>query len=220
MQLLMVEDDRMLGAAMTRALQQAGYVVDWVTAAEDGFALASAQPFDALILDLGLAADDGVDLLRRVRSREIAVPVIVVTAQDRLKRKVEALDAGADDYLVKPVDLDELLARIRVQVRRRDGRNTNVIMVGEVQVDLSARTVLLGDAPVALTAKEFRVLAELIRRVGRFVSKAELEAQLYDDASRVESNTVEVAIYALRRKLGAELIITARGLGYMIARSG
>lgn len=220
MRLLIVEDDKMLGASMAHAMERSGYVVNWVTEAEDGAASAQSQAYDAIILDLGLPNADGVDLLRKLRARGDATPVVIVTAQDMLARKVEALDAGADDYVVKPFDLDELLARVRVQVRRKDGRSSNVIEAGDVKVDLSARVVTKADAPVQLTAKEFKVLAELLRRMGRFVSKSELEAEIYDGESGAESNTVEVTIYALRRKLGADLILTARGMGYMIGRGG
>lgn len=216
MRLLIVEDDVMLGATMSGALKQAGYAVEHVTSAEDGDALLSTDAFDAVVLDLALPGMGGLDLVRRLRQRHDATPILIVTAQDRLERKIEGLDVGADDYLVKPFDLDELLARIRVQVRRKDGRNNNVVEVGEVSIDLAARQVTRGGALVALTAKEFRVLAELARRGRRFVTKDELEAELYDDASQVESNTVEVAIYGLRRKLGSDFILTARGLGYMI----
>lgn len=219
MRLLLIEDDIMLGDLMARAITGAGYLVDWVKTAEDGLASAKSQSYDAVLLDLGLPSSDGVTLLHRIRQDGSDVPVLIVTAEDRLDRKVSGFDAGADDYIVKPFDLDELLARIRVHIRRRDGRRSDVVQIGKISVDLAARQVLSESTPVALTLKEFTVLAELVRRRGRFVSKSELEAELYDDAATVESNTVEVAIYALRRKLGADFIITARGLGYMIGGS-
>lgn len=220
MRLLIVEDDRMLGDLMARAMGAAGYRTDWVTSVDEALAAADAQTYDAILLDLGLPMGDGMQVVRQVRQRKNDTPILVVTAQDRLDRKLEGLDLGADDYIVKPFDLDELLARIRVHVRRRDGRNTDTVEIGPVSVDLAARNVTLNDTPVVLTLKEFTVLRELVRRRGRFVSKAELESELYDDAASVESNTVEVAIYALRRKLGANLILTARGLGYMIRGPG
>lgn len=216
MRLLIIEDDPMLGDLMARAIGGAGYRVDWVLTAEDGLASIATQAYDAIILDLGLPAADGMDIVRQIRQRRDNTPVLIVTAQDGVERKIEGLDLGADDYLVKPFDLDELLARIRVHIRRRDGRETNTTQIGNVAIDLAARQVTRGSSSVALTLKEFKILAELVRRRGRFVSKAELEAELYDDAATIESNTVEVAIYSLRRKLGAELILTARGLGYMI----
>jgi DNA-binding response OmpR family regulator len=216
MRLLIIEDDTMLGDLMARAIGSAGYEVDWVRNAEDGVSSAASQAYDAILLDLGLPSADGMAVLRQIRLCGNDTPVLIVTAQDGLDRKLNGLDGGADDYLVKPFDLDELLARIRVHIRRREGRHSDIIQIGKVSVDLIARQVLNDSTPVALTLKEFRVLAELVRRRGRFVSKNDLEAELYDDASTVESNTVEVAIYALRRKLGADLIITARGLGYMI----
>ena len=216
MRLLIIEDDPMLGDLMARAIGGAGYRVDWVLTAEDGLASITTQAYDAIILDLGLPSADGMDIVRQIRQRRDNTPVLIVTAQDGVERKIEGLDLGADDYLVKPFDLDELLARIRVHIRRRDGRETNTTQIGDVAIDLAARQVTRSNSAVALTLKEFKILAELVRRRGRFVSKAELEAELYDDAANIESNTVEVAIYSLRRKLGAELILTARGLGYMI----
>jgi len=218
MRLLVIEDDRMLGDLMVRAMANAGYQVDLAISAEEGLEAAAAQSYDAVVVDLGLPAADGMEFIRRIRQRKDATPVLIVTAQDALERKVEGLTIGADDYVVKPFDLGELLARLRVHIRRREGRNTDMVEIGELSVDLTARRVLRGEAPVQLTLKEFKVLSELVRRRGRFVSKSDLEAELYDDASTVESNTVEVAIYALRRKLGSNVILTARGLGYMIPR--
>jgi len=219
MRLLIVEDDEMLGSALQRTLARAGYAVDWFVRGDDGLAATEAQAYDTVVLDLNLPALDGIGVLKSMRARHDTTPVIVLTARDGRTQKVEGLDAGADDYMVKPFDLDELLARIRAQVRRRDGRASHVLTVGAITLDLAARTVTKDDQPVALTAKELKVLAELMRRPGRFVSKPELEAALYDDAASVESNTVEVAIYALRRKLDPGLIATVRGLGYMIARA-
>jgi DNA-binding response OmpR family regulator len=219
MRLLIVEDDEMLGSALQRTLARAGYAVDWFVRGDDGLAATEAQTYDTVVLDLGLPVLDGIGVLRSMRARHDSTPVIVLTARDAPAQKVEGLDAGADDYMVKPFDLEELLARVRAQVRRRDGRTSHILAAGSVRLDLSARTATKDDAPVTLTAKELKVLAELMRRPGRFVSKAELEAVLYDDAATVESNTVEVAVYALRRKLGSELIVTVRGLGYMIGRT-
>jgi DNA-binding response OmpR family regulator len=147
------------------------------------------------------------------------MPIIIVTAQDRAEQKVEGLDAGADDYVVKPFDLEELLARIRARIRSREGRTSDQLSAHGVVLDLAARTVSKAGEPVSLTAKEFKVLAVLMRRQGQFVSKTDLESTLYDADADVESNTIETAIYALRRKLGPELILTARGLGYTIPRT-
>lgn len=216
MRLLIVEDDQMLGASLRRALSQAGYTVDLMVTGDDGLIAALDGGYDTIVLDLGLPVLDGVGLLKALRAQRNATPVIVLTARDARDQKVAGLDAGADDYMVKPFDLDELLARIRAQIRRRDVRGSDVLRIGALTLDLTARSVLKEGRAVALTAKEFKVLVELARRMGRFVSKAELENALYDDAANIESNTVEVAIYALRRKLGPGLIMTVRGLGYIV----
>jgi two-component system OmpR family response regulator/two-component system response regulator QseB len=218
MRLLLVEDDPMLGAAIERGLRKGGFAVDWAETAEAALAAARAQGYDAILLDLALPDGGGLDVLRSLRSARDMTPVIIITASGHLERKVEGLDAGADDYVVKPFDLDELVARIRANVRRHELRPSDVLSVGEVTVDLAARLVRKGDEPANVTAKEFRVLSALLRRAGQFVSKNELESALYDDASDVESNTIEVTIYGLRKKLGSSFIVTARGLGYMVPK--
>jgi len=218
MRLLLVEDDKALGETLRLALQRAGYVVDWTGDARAAVAGALSQEYAAVLLDLSLGGLDGGSALRALRAARNDTPVIIMTALDDRLRKLRELDAGADDYLVKPFDLDELLARLRVHVRRRDGRTSDVLQAGPVRLDLAARTASRDGEPVSLTAREFRVLAALMRRTGAFVSKSELDAALYDDAAEVESNTIEVAVCALRRKFGAPFIITARGLGYMVPR--
>jgi DNA-binding response OmpR family regulator len=218
MRLLIAEDDPMLGAGLKRALERAGYAADWAKSGEEAIAAALAESYALILLDLGLPETSGLEVLREIRGRRQTMPIIIVTAQDRAEQKVEGLDAGADDYVVKPFDLDELLARIRAQVRSHDRRGSDRLTAHEVTLDLAARTVSRGGEPVALTAKEFKVLAVLMRRTGQFVSKAELETALYDADTEVESNTIETAVYALRRKLGSELILTARGLGYTIPK--
>lgn len=218
MRLLLVEDDPMLGAAMKHGLEKADYTVDWAHDAEEALAALSAQTYSVALLDLSLPGLGGIEALRQLRARQDATPVIIVSARGRGDQKVEGLDGGADDYLVKPFDLDELLARIRAQIRRREGRLHDVLQAQDVTLDIGARLVRRGETPVQMTAKELRVLSALMRRAGRFVSKDELEHALYDDAAQVESNTIEVAIYALRKKLGATFIVTARGLGYMVGK--
>ncbi|MCI3135170.1 response regulator transcription factor [Phenylobacterium aquaticum] len=218
MRLLLAEDDEMLGAGLKRTLQRVGYTVDWAMDGEEAIAAAKAQDYALILLDLGLPRVDGMEALHAIRAQKDLTPIIILTARDRPEQKVGGLDGGADDYVVKPFDLEELLARIRAQIRHRERRASDVLATHGVQIDLAARTATLHDQPVALTAKEFKVLAVLMRRMGQFVSKDELEAALYDAAAEVESNTIEVAIYGLRRKLGAELIVTARGLGYMAPR--
>lgn len=216
--LLLVEDDVSLGRALKGALEAAGHAVDWVQRGEDALLSIRSESYGVFLLDLGLPDLSGLEVLRAFRLENHLVPVIVITAQDLTSQRIAGLDAGADDYLVKPVDIDELAARVRAQLRRRDGRGSDIVVAQDVTLDLSGRTVTLREQPVALTAKEFRLVALLMRRVGRFVSKTELETMLYDHDQYVESNTVEVAISALRRKLGREFIITARGLGYMVAK--
>lgn len=218
MRLLIAEDDPMLGSGLRRALQRAGYTVDLATTGEETLAAVRAQNYALVLLDLGLPTVSGLDALKDIRARRDATPVIIVTARDRPEQKVEGLDAGADDYVVKPFDLDELLARIRAQIRRGEKRTSDALSAHGVSVDLAARTVSSEGRTVAVTAKEFKVLAALMRRMGQFVSKEELEGALYDDTAEVESNTIEVAVYGLRRKLGAGLIVTARGLGYTIPK--
>jgi DNA-binding response OmpR family regulator len=219
MRLLVVEDDPMLGAGLTQALQQSGYAVDLARNGEEAVAAAAAQNYALILLDLGLPGMDGMAVLRAIRGRHDATPIIILTAKDRPAQKVAGLDRGADDYLAKPFDLEELLARIRARIRSRDGRVSDNLVAGDVRLDLSARVVTRRGAVVAVTAREFKVLAELMRRAGGFVRKDELETALYDSASEVESNTIEVAVYGLRRKLGVDLILTARGLGYTIPAS-
>jgi two-component system OmpR family response regulator/two-component system response regulator QseB len=218
MRILLVEDDTMLGADMKRALEQAGYAVDWAQAGDEAVAALTAHDYAAALLDLSLPELDGIDALKAVRGHRNRTPIIIVTARDGSKQRVEGLDAGADDYVTKPFDLDELLARIRSTIRRGEGRANDVLAAQSVRYDLTNRTVTKDDAPISLTAKELKVLAKLMNNAGRFVSKSDLENALYTGEDDVESNTIEVTIYALRRKLGARFIVTARGLGYMIAK--
>lgn len=208
----------MLGAGLGRALRRAGYTVDLATTGEEAIAAVEAERYALALLDIGLPDGDGLEVLRFLRRRRDGTPVILLTARDRLDQKVAGLDAGADDYVVKPFDLGELMARIRAHIRRAEQRTSDVLTAKGVSVDIAARTVRLDGEAVAITAKEFKVLVALLRRAGAFVSKSELEDLLYEDAANVESNTIETAIYSLRRKLGADLIVTARGLGYTIAR--
>jgi DNA-binding response OmpR family regulator len=217
MRLLVVEDDPMLGDGLRRAFGGAGYTVDLMQSGEDALAAASVEHYDLMVLDLGLPDLDGMSVLRALRDRRDPTPVIILTANHRPDQKVEGLDAGADDYIAKPFDLEELLARVRANIRGRDRRTNDQLVAGDVQVDLAGRLVLKGGESVAVTKKEYGVLVALMRRMGQFVSKQELEAAIYDGQSGVESNTIETAVYALRRKLGAGLILTARGLGYTIA---
>ena len=219
MKLLLVEDDLQLGHAVRDALAQIGHVVDWVRRGDDAVAAVGTGDYAVLLLDLNLPELSGLEVLRCIRARRGAyLPVIVITARDRQSHRIEGLDAGADDYLVKPFDLGELAARIRAQVRRQDSRASDTIVHRDVELDLAGQTVRYRDRPIALTAREFKVLALLMRRIGRFVPKADVEEAIYDNAVEIESNTVEVAISAIRRKIARDVIVTARGLGYSVPR--
>ena len=216
MRLLLVEDDAMIGASVQSGLRQDGYTVDWV---RDGAAadLAVANGvYELILLDLGLPRKSGLDLLAGLRKRGITMPVLVITARDSVADRVKGLDAGADDYLVKPFDLDELSARIRALLRRQAGRASPLIEHGALSLNPATHEVMLNDAPVNLSAREFALLHALLEQPGVPLSRAKLEERLYGWNEEVESNTVEVYIHALRRKLGAEWIRNVRGVGYLV----
>lgn len=219
MRILLVEDDPLLGDGLRSGLAQAGFTVDWVTdgaAAEAALSTLSTDEFALVVLDLGLPRLSGMELLRRLRRRDAALPVLILTARDTLADKIGGLDSGADDYLVKPVDLDELAARIRALIRRSHGRAVPLIRHGALVLDPAARNVSLAGAPVELSPREFAVLQALLENAGRVLTRAQLEQALYGWGEGVESNAVEVHIHHLRRKLGADLIKTLRGIGYVI----
>ena len=216
MRLLLVEDDPMIGASVQRGLRQDGHTVDWV---RDGAAaeLAVANGVhEMILLDLGLPRKSGLDLLASLRRRGAATPVLVITARDSVADRVKGLDAGADDYLVKPFDLDELSARIRALTRRQGGRASPVIEVGSLALDPAKHVVTLGGAPIALSKREFSLLHALMKQPGVPLSRAQIEESLYGWDEEIESNAVEVYIHSLRRKLGAERIRNVRGVGYMV----
>ena len=228
MRLLLVEDDRMIGESLRGALRLEGHAVDWVRDAAAAQATLATERFDLVLLDLGLppgpmpatraAPRDGLDVLRGLRARRDATPVIVLTARDARGDKVAGLDAGADDYLVKPFELDELHARIRAVTRRHSGRAEPVLAHAGVTLDPATRQVTKDGVPVLLSAREFAVLEALLARPGALLSRAQLEDRLYGWGEEIESNAVEVHIHALRRKLGQEFIKNIRGVGYMVPR--
>ena len=221
MRILVVEDDPMIGKTLVTALQQDGYTVDWVKDGQAGkIALdTAAGAYSLVLLDLGLPRKSGLDLLREVRRAGNKVRVLIVTARDAVADRVAGLDAGADDYLVKPFSLDELAARMRALLRRDVAREDNVLRNGELALDPVAHTLTRGGALIDVSAREFALLAALLERPGTALSKAQLEERLYGWGEEVESNAVEVHVHNLRKKLGADAIRTIRGVGYVIARA-
>lgn len=220
MRLLIVEDDPLLGDGIQAGLKQAGYSADWV---RDGVAAEQAlgnEAFDAVVLDLGLPRLSGLDLLRKLRAAGNAVPVLILTARDRVEDRVAGLDSGGDDYLVKPFDLHELAARLRALVRRSHGQAQPVLRIGELELDPAAHAVRFEGAPVDLSGREFSVLHALALNAGRVLSRDRLEQTLYGWGEEVESNAIEVHIHHLRRKLRADLIRTVRGVGYTLLNPG
>jgi two-component system response regulator QseB len=216
MRLLLVEDDPMIGEALERGLRADGFALDRVTDAEQADTALRTQAYDLVLLDLGLPRGDGLSLLRALRGRGDGLPVLIVTARDAVADRVAGLDAGADDYLVKPFDLDELGARIRAVMRRRAGRGTPLLRAGPVSLDPATHRVTVRGEPVALSAREFALLRALLDRPGAVLSRAQLEEKLYGWNDAVESNAVEVHLHALRRKLGPGVVHNLRGVGWSV----
>ena len=218
MRVLLVEDDRMIGQAVLDALQAEHYAADWV---RDGIAADAAlrdQPYDAVILDLGLPGRGGLEVLSALRARGAKVPVLVATARDAVADRIAGLDAGADDYVVKPFDLSEMLARLRALIRRSAGRAEPMLQHKGVCLNPATREASIDGRPVALSAREWAVLEPMLLRPGVVFSRSQLEEKLYGWKEDISSNAVEVYIHGLRKKLGAELIQTVRGLGYVVPR--
>ena len=216
MRLLLVEDDRMIGESICDGLGREGHRVDWVRDGQAAETAIAAEPYSAVLLDLGLPRRDGLEVLRRVRAARNDVPVLVITARDAISDRVKGLDAGADDYLVTPFDLDELSARVRALSRRAAGRAQPLVRRGPITLDPATRQVRVRGVPVSLSGREYALLEALTERPGLVLSREQLEEKLYGWGDEVGSNAVEVHIHNLRRKLGAELIRTERGMGYSI----
>jgi len=216
MRLLIVEDEAMLAEQLRSALTVAGHAVDTAPDGEEGLFLGETEPYDAIILDLGLPKIDGVTVLRKWRAAKIVTPVLILTARDSWRDKVEGLDAGADDYVTKPFVLDEILARVRALTRRAVGAASPVFTRGVVEFDTRSGSVTLEGKPVTLTAQETNVLAYLLHNADRVVSRTELSEHVYGYDGERDSNTIEVFIGRLRRKLGADIIRTVRGRGYQV----
>jgi two-component system OmpR family response regulator/two-component system response regulator QseB len=218
MRILLAEDDSLLGDGLRAGLRQLGFLVDWVRDGEAAERELRAQPYAAAVLDLGLPLKDGIEVLAAIRRDGITLPVLVLTARDAVTDRIRGLDVGGDDYVVKPVDLNELAARLRALVRRAHGQPQECLVAQDVILDLAARAVTRGGVPVALSAREFDLLHALLLNAGRVLSREQLEQHLYSWGQEVESNAIEVHVHHLRRKLGNALIQTLRGVGYMVAR--
>ncbi len=218
MRILLAEDDTLLGKGIETGLTQAGFAIDWVCNGDDVLHAASTAPYDAIILDLGLPKIDGMTALRQLRSSGNGTPVLILTARDSLNDRVDGLDAGSDDYMIKPFELAELQARLRALVRRSKGISETVLRNGPVTLTPSSRIVFNGDIQVSLSEREFMTLQELMLNTGRVLSKTQLEDKIYSWGEEIESNTIEVYIHYLRKKLYPELIRTVRGVGYVIPR--
>ena len=216
MRLLLIEDDPMVGKAMRRGLLDAGFTVDWVRDGVTAAATLEQGVHDLAILDLGLPGRDGMQVLAGLRARGQALPVLVATARDAVKDRVDGLNAGADDYLLKPFDLDELIARVRALLRRHAGGASPVYSAGALVLDPVHRVVALAGAPVDVSAREFAILELLMQRPGAVLSREKIEESVYGWGDEVGSNAVEVHLHNLRRKLGRDLIRNVRGVGYRI----
>jgi two-component system response regulator QseB len=218
MRVLLVEDDTMVGESVRKGLRQEGFAVDWV---EDGRAAELALDtgvYDLMLLDLGLPKKGGMEVLTGLRQKKSALPVMLITARDAVADRVKGLDAGADDYLVKPFDLDELAARLRALARRRAGNAQSLLTHGPLSLNPATHEAALDGKPLTLSAREFALLQALIERPGAVLSRAQLEEKLYGWSEEVGSNTVEVYIHGLRKKLGSEFIKTVRGVGYTVPK--
>ena len=218
MRILLAEDDDLLGSGLRAGLTQQGFAVDWV---RDGVAAERellTQQYEAAVLDLGLPRQDGMDTLRAVRARQVRTPVLILTARDPIDARIQGLDGGADDYLIKPVDLGELAARLRALVRRAHGQPTTVLTLGHVRMDPAARQVWQHEQLVDLSGREFDLLQVFLLNADRVLTREQLEQHIYKWGTEVSSNAVEVHVHNLRRKLGAGVVETVRGVGYVARR--
>jgi DNA-binding response OmpR family regulator len=218
MRVLLVEDDGMIAQGLQTALRQAGFAVDWMRDGQSGAAALKSSTFDVVLLDLGLPQRDGIDVLRELRKRGNSTPVIILTARDEIQHRIAGLDAGADDYIVKPFDLDEVMARMRSVLRRAAGRGDPYIQHGDIRLNPVSRTVERNGVPITLSAHEYAVLEALLQRPGAVLSRAQLEDRLYGWDEQIGSNAVEVYVHGLRRKLGSDAIRTLRGVGYFVPK--
>ncbi len=218
MRVLLVEDDRMIGEVVAQSLKEASYAVDWVRDGQTALNTLSTQVYDIVLLDLGLPKRDGLEVLRGVRDKHNPVPVLVITARDTLDDRIRGLDSGADDYVLKPFEMTELLARMRAVTRRKGGVAGPVLSNGVITLDPATREVNLNGDTIALSGREFSLLMALMVRPGAILSRSDLEDRIYGWNEEVESNAVEFLIHALRKKLGAKAIQNVRGIGWMVSK--
>lgn len=218
MRMLIVEDDPLLGDGITRALTKTGDSADWLTSGEEAWHILQLEHFDCMILDLGLPGMDGLSLLRQLRKGGHTLPVLILTARDAIEDRIAGLDAGADDYLLKPFDLAELRARLRAVTRRYKGYSDTLLQLGDLSIDTQAQSVSYCGHAVALSRREYGLLLTLAENAGKVLSRSRLEESLYGWGNEVESNTLEVHIHHLRKKLNTSVIRTVRGVGYMMDR--
>ncbi|WP_066801215.1 response regulator transcription factor [Moraxella oblonga] len=217
MRVLLVEDDKMIGEVFAEALTDEAYTVDWVKDGSQALTALHAQPYDMVLLDLGLPKVDGMTVLRTLRTEGNNVPVLILTARDEVSARIQGLDAGADDYVIKPFDLGEVFARMRVLIRRGQGKADNLLTFGKLSLDTTKKRALLDNAPLNLTAKEYTLLLSFMTHPDKVLSKADLEDRLYGFGMEVESNAVEFLIYGLRKKIGQNTIKNMRGLGWYLS---
>jgi two-component system response regulator QseB len=214
--LLLVEDDPLLGEGLKMALARDGYTVDWLRNGKQALQALATDEFSVVILDLGLPGLDGIEVLTRTRAKGTTTPVLILTARDAIPDRVTGLDQGADDYLTKPFDIEELSARVRSLIRRSQGRSQPLLIHGDVQIDPAAQTLSKAGQTIDLSQKEFIIIRYLMEHKGRPISRSRLEEQLYGWDKEIESNALEVHIHNLRKKLGSDLIKTVRGVGYRL----
>jgi two-component system OmpR family response regulator len=220
MRVLLVEDDAMIGEAIQDALKDASYAADWVKNGLTALTILGSQHYDLVLLDLGLPGKDGLEVLASIRARDNPVPLLIITARDGLDDRLRGLDGGADDYVLKPFEMAELLARMRAVLRRKGGNATPLLSNGVVSLDPATREAAINDsAPVQLSSREFALLQVLLTRPGAILSRSDLENRIYGWGEEVESNAVEFLIHALRRKLGSEVIKNVRGVGWMVSKN-
>ena len=219
MRALVVEDDLMIGESLSEALQDEAYTVDWVKGGRQAILTLRVQPYDIILLDLGLPEVDGMGVLTAIRDAKIETPVLILTARDQLKNRIAGLDSGADDYVVKPFELAEVFARMRVLIRRAQGKADNQVAAGNLTLDTAHKRVMMDGNPIDLTAKEYMLLTTFILSSEKVMSKNALEDSLYGWGDEVESNAIEFLIHSLRKKVGQDRIKNVRGLGWYISNA-